>query len=141
VTVHHHKVAAPHFIFYVADQERSTAFYMKVLNIEPQLHVPGMTEFALPGGGVLGLMPEMGIRRLLGETLPDPGAANGFPRAELYLILSTPGLYHSRALAAGARELSPLLPRDWGHHAAYSLDPDGHVMAFASIDVHPENTI
>jgi uncharacterized protein len=114
---------ASHFILYVADLERSTAFYPKVLGFEPQLHDPGMTEFGLPGGGVLGLMPEKGNRSLLGEALPDPATANGIARAEIYLILSESGIYHSRALAAGARELSPLLPRTWGQLAAYSLDP------------------
>jgi catechol 2,3-dioxygenase-like lactoylglutathione lyase family enzyme len=131
--------AVSHFIFYVADQERSTAFYTKVLGFEPQLHVPGMTEFGLPGGGVLGLMPEKGVRSLLGEALPDPGAANGRPRAELYLILSGPGIYHSRALAAGARELNPLLARSWGHVAAYSLDPDDYVLVSASTEVQSKN--
>jgi uncharacterized protein len=96
-----------------------------------QLDVPGMTEFALPGGAVLGLMPEASIRRLLGDKLPDPAAAGGAPRAELYLLVEDPGAYHARALAAGARELSPLQDRDWGHRAAYTLDPDGHVLAFA----------
>jgi len=28
-------------------------------------------------------------------------------------------------------ELSGVENRDWGHRAAYSLDPDGHVLAFA----------
>lgn len=131
--------AASHFILYVADQERSTAFYASVLGIEPRLHVPGMTEFILPGGGVLGLMPEKGIRALLGASLPDPSAASGIPRAELYLVLTEPSSYHSRALAAGARELSPMLPRAWGHVAAYSLDPDGHVLAFASSAARSQN--
>jgi predicted enzyme related to lactoylglutathione lyase len=54
-----------HFILYVADQARSAAFYAKVLCVEPRLDVPGMSEFVLPGGAVLGLMPEAGIRRLL----------------------------------------------------------------------------
>jgi uncharacterized protein len=131
--------SASQFIFYVADQERSTHFYSQVLGIEPRLHVPGMTEFDLPGGGVLGLMPEQGVRTLLGEALPDPGAARGTPRAELYLLLDDPGLFHARALAAGAVELSPLLPRDWGHLAAYSLDPDAYVLAFASAGVQLQN--
>ena len=126
--------AASHFILYVADQARSTAFYADVLGRKPRLQVPGMTEFALPGGGVLGLMPVAGIRNLLGAALPDPGAASGIPRAELYLMLPEPSVCHARALSAGARELSPLLARDWGHVAAYSLDPDGHVLAFASMN-------
>ena len=125
---------ASHFILYVADQARSTAFYTHVLGIEPRLHVPGMTEFALPGGGVLGLMPVEGVRSLLGAALPDQDLASGMPRAELYLILPEPTACHARALAAGARELSPMLARDWGHVAAYSLDPDGHVLAFASMN-------
>ncbi|MBI5721333.1 MAG: VOC family protein [Burkholderiales bacterium] len=128
--------SASHFIFYVADQARSAAFYRKVLGMAPQLDVPGMTEFRLPGGGVLGLMPESGIRRLIGEALPDPAIARGIPRAELYLVTHDPASYHQRAIEAGATELSPLLPRDWGHLAAYSLDLDGHVLAFASAAGH-----
>ena len=124
-----------HFILYVRDQVTSTAFYAKVLAHDPQLNVPGMTEFGLAGGSVLGLMPETGIRRLLGEKLPDPALAAGIPRAELYLLVDDPGACHQRALACGARELSGLAPRDWGHQAAYSLDPDGHVLAFAALSL------
>jgi len=121
-----------HFILYVADQPRAAAFYTAVLAVAPRLNVPGMTEFALPGGAVLGLMPETAIERLLGPKLPSPSAARGVPRAELYLVLPEAASYHARALAAGAVELSPLSLRSWGHWAAYSLDPDGHVLAFAT---------
>jgi uncharacterized protein len=123
---------ASHFILYVTDQEHSKSFYADVLAVQPRLHVPGMTEFNLPGGAVLGLMPIAGIRRLLGKALPDPMTAQGIPRAELYILVEDPQALHSRAITAGATELSPLLPRDWGHLAAYSLDTDGHVLAFAS---------
>jgi len=121
-----------HFILYVADQSRSTAFYSAVLGLAPRLNVPGMTEFALPGGAILGLMPEAAIERLLGPPLPKPSAARGAPRAELYLVVAEPATQHARALTAGAKELSPLSLRSWGHEAAYSLDPDGHVLAFAT---------
>ncbi len=123
-----------HFILYVADQEQSTSFYSQALAITPRLQVPGMTELELPGGAVLGLMPVSGIRRLLGDVLPDPAAAAGVPRAELYLLVEHPELCHRRALAAGARELSPVLARDWGHRAGYCLDDDGHVLAFAAVE-------
>jgi catechol 2,3-dioxygenase-like lactoylglutathione lyase family enzyme len=119
------------FILYVKDQERSRRFYAAALGAQPELDVPGMTEFRLGEGCVLGLMPEKGIKRLL-PAMPDPGAAQGAPRAELYLRVADPEVFHARALAAGAGELSPLAPRDWGDKAAYSLDPDGHVLAFAS---------
>ncbi len=55
-----------YFILYVTNQERSRRFYESALGLAPRLHVPGMTEFALPSGGVLGLMPESGVRKLLG---------------------------------------------------------------------------
>lgn len=119
------------FILYVKDQDRARAFYSAALGIEPRLHVPGMTEFDLSSGAVLGLMPETAIKRLLGAALPDPAVAEGIPRAELYLVVPEPAARHAMALRAGARELSPLLARSWGHAAAYSIDPDGHVLAFA----------
>lgn len=122
------------FILYVADQDRSTEFYAKALGTDPVLHVPGMTEFALNDGCSLGLMPEAGIKRLLGDPLPDPAAGAGIPRAEVYLIVGDATACHDRALEAGGRELSPLEKRDWGDKAAYSLDLDGHVIAFAERD-------
>jgi len=119
------------FILYVKDQARSREFYAIALGIAPRLDVPGMTEFELSPGCVLGLMPEKGIKRLL-PGLPDPEKGGGIPRAEVYLGVPDPAVFHARALAAGASELSPLGPRDWGDSAAYSLDPDGHVLVFAS---------
>lgn len=122
---------AAHFILYVADQDRSATFHQQVLGRPPRLHVPGMTEFQLPGGATLGLMPESGIRALLGSRLPDPALGRGIPRAELYLVVDEPSVFLARALAAGAVELSTLQARGWGHLAAYALDPDGHVLAWA----------
>lgn len=120
-----------HFIFYVKDQALSTAFYRAVLGIVPRLDVPGMTEFELNKGAVLGLMPETGITQLLGDKIADPASANGVPRSEIYITVDDPAAAHARALAAGARELSPLAKRSWGDSAAYCADPDGHVIAFA----------
>ncbi|MBM4063632.1 MAG: glyoxalase [Planctomycetes bacterium] len=123
---------AAHFVLYVADQRASAAFYARALGLEPRLDVPGMTEFDLGDGAVLGLMPEAGIRRLLGARLPDPARARGVPRAELYLVVGDADACHRRALAAGAVELSAPAARDWGHRVGYCLDPDAHVLAFAS---------
>lgn len=123
-------VARVNFILYVRDQRASAEFYRCVLATEPTLDVPGMTEFRLGDGVVLGLMPETGIERLLAGAV-HPVAAGPVPRAELYLLVDDPAACHARALAAGGRELSPLAARDWGEAAAYSQDPDGHVLAFA----------
>jgi len=122
-----------HLILYVADQARATAFYTRALGVKPRLDVPGMTELALPGGAVLGLMPSAGIRRLLGDALPLAEPGRGIPRAELYLVVAEPEPFLERAVAAGATLLSPIEPRDWGHRAGYCLDPDGHVLAFAQV--------
>ncbi len=120
-----------HFILYVADQEKSSFFYENVLAQKPTLNVPGMTEFKLNDDSLLGLMPCHGIKKLLGDGLPDPSAAQGIPRAELYLVVNSPEEHHARALKSGATEISKMQVRDWGHKAAYSLDLDGHVLVFA----------
>jgi uncharacterized glyoxalase superfamily protein PhnB len=119
-----------HFIVYVRDPRAAVAFYRHVLGCEPILSVPGMTEFELADGVVLGLMPESGIMRLLGPRA-DPSRTRGAVRAELYLVVDEPGAVHARALEAGAEELSPLSLRSWGDEVAYSLDADGTVLAFA----------
>lgn len=121
-----------HLILYVSRQAAATAFWQVVLDRPPALDVPGMTEFTLGPNVVLGLMPETGIKSLLGPSLPDPAAAHGVPRAELYLVVDDAAAYLGRARAAGATELSPLTRRSWGDDAAYYLDPDGHVVAFAT---------
>lgn len=123
-----------HFILFVTDQERSKTFYEGVLNMKPRLHVNGMTEFELSEGTILGLMPEAGIKKLLGDKISHPADAKGIPRAEVYLLVKSPAEYLTRAKDAGAMELSPLEKRNWGHVAGYCSDPDGHVLAFAQCD-------
>ncbi len=120
-----------HFILYVERQDRSRRFYEQALDIRPSLDVPGMTEFRLGDDAVLGLMPETGIRRLLGTPLGDPATGGRPPRAELYLVVADARASHARGVEAGGRELSPPMVRDWGDLAGYLLDPDGHVLAFA----------
>jgi catechol 2,3-dioxygenase-like lactoylglutathione lyase family enzyme len=119
-------------ILYVADQSRSREFYRATLGIDPTLDVPGMTEFELAPGTKLGIMPETGIARILGDRSPHPATGNGIPRCEVYLRVEDPNRFLAQALAAGARDVSPLSERDWGDRAGYVADPDGHIVAFAS---------
>ncbi len=119
------------FIYYVEEQSRSLDFYTRTLLLEATMNVPGMLEFTLPDGSRLGFMPEEGIKNLLGTKFPDPSRANGIPRAEIYLVVDDAATYHARALANGAIELKSLQNMPWGDRVAYSLDPDGHVLAFA----------
>lgn len=121
-----------HIILYVKDQQKSSTFYRAVLNQNPALNVEGMTEFNLNEGAILGLMPEKRIKHLLGDAIQDPAAAKGIPRAELYLMVDKPQIFYQRAVAAGAKALSPLELRSWGDAAAYCEDLDGHILAFAA---------
>jgi uncharacterized glyoxalase superfamily protein PhnB len=117
------------FILYVEDQKRSARFYAAVLGAEPSLDVPGMTEFPLPGGALLGLMPRASIERLLPQLSRAPG--NHRAGAELYLFVDDVDEWFRRAIGAGATRLSEPAERDWQHRAGYVLDPDGYVVSFA----------
>ena len=119
------------FILYVSDQEKSKHFYEKLLGIKPSLHVPGMTEFQLSETTKLGLMPENGIAKILGNSTPHPNTGNGIPRCEIYLKVKNANEYMKRGIQLGAKLISPLQQRDWGDKVGYLLDADGHVIAFA----------
>jgi len=118
-------------ILYVANQERSRKFYETVLEKQPVLDVPGMSEFRLSEGMLLGLMPETGIAEIISPPMPHPATGTGIPRCELYLIVENPEDSLRRATDAGAELISAAALRDWGDIVAYCTDPDGHIIAFA----------
>lgn len=118
------------FILYVKDQKISRDFYSKILDKEPVLDVNGMTEFMLSGECKLGLMPVKGIMKILGKIFPEPETV--IHRCELYLDVPNIEECYSRAVKAGAVELSPVTLRNWGDRVGYLSDPDGHIIAFAS---------
>jgi uncharacterized glyoxalase superfamily protein PhnB len=120
------------FILFVRDQEASTQFYKTVFAKEPSLNVPGMTEFKLAEKCTLGLMPEKGIKNILGSAIKDPETTSGIARSELYLTVPEPKMHMDRAINAGGRILSEVKSRNWGDLAGYVADPDGHVIAFAT---------
>ncbi len=124
-------ITKTHIILYVGDQKASTTFYNRVLQREPLLDVPGMTEFELTPGCILGLMPESGIAKIISPPLPHPASGSGIPRCELYLYVNNVEETCSTALQYGAGIISPTAPRNWGDTACYLSDPDGHVIAFA----------
>lgn len=119
-------------ILYVADQDSSREFYRALLGSDPCLDVPGMTEFQLSPALKLGLMPERGIARILGDRVPHPASGAGIPRAELYFEVPDVQQAYDRALAAGAAGIDPPAHRDWGDVVGYAADPDGHILAFAT---------
>jgi len=90
-----------------------------------------MTEFTLKNGVMIGLMPNDGIAKIIGNTFPHPSEGSGIPRCELYLKLENAQNYVDRALKAGAVLVSPMQERPWGDITAYIADEDGHILAFA----------
>ena len=119
------------FILYVSDQDASRRFYQAILEQEPVLDVPGMTEFLLSEDCKLGLMPNHGIAKILGDRLPHPDQAVGIPRSELYLYVDHVGERYNQAIQAGAKAINPVCERDWGDIVGYVADQDGHIIAFA----------
>lgn len=118
-------------IFFIKDQKATTEFYSNILDIEPTLNVPGMTEFTLPDKTMIGFMPGANIKNLLGLKLPSPEKAHGIPRSEIYLIVKDAKAYYDRALKNGAVSIQDFKTMPWGDKVAYCLDLDGHILAFA----------
>lgn len=119
------------FILYAADQAKSTEFYRKLLDLDPSLNVPGMTEFELSNSLKLGIMPENGIAKIIEEKTQHPANGNGIPRCEVYLLVENLKSYYDRAKALNALVVSEPENRDWGHRVCYFSDPDGHIVAIA----------
>lgn len=126
------KITQLEFILYVSNQEKSTKFYETILQQNPSLNVPGMTEFSLNEFVKIGLMPNEGIAKIITPILPHPTSGNGIPRCELYLQVENIETIFEEAKRAGAIEISPIELRDWGDTVGYVADFDGHVIAFAT---------
>lgn len=121
-------------ILFVADQAASTRFYEDLLQRKADLNVPGMTEFHISATLKLGLMPNTGIAKIIRNNLPHPETGIGIPRCELYFTVPDPEAAYQQALSVGAKAVSPVQPRNWGHIAGYVADADGHVIAFAGVE-------
>lgn len=121
----------PQFILFVSNQKSSATFYSELLQQAPSLDVPGMTEFTLTAETKLGLMPYDGIAKIITPALAHPAASHGISRCELYLMVNDVNTWFNRAILLGAKLVSEVQPRTWGHVAGYVSDFDGHVIAFA----------
>ena len=122
-----------HLILYVKDQNLSTEFYSKLLNQQPSLNVPGMTEFSLSENSILGLMPIKGIENLLENKIEVASKNDKKVKAELYLVVDQIDKYLERANSLKAEIVSVVKVRDWGHKVAYLLDPDKYIVAIAEL--------
>ena len=119
------------FIIYVENQERSKDFYQKILNLNPSLDVPGMTEFELTKDTSLGIMPGDGIVRVLDNKISNANRIKDIPKCELYLFVDNPDECYIRAIEAGGLGVSKGTKRNWGDYVAYCIDLDSNIIAFA----------
>lgn len=117
-------------ILAVDDVARAAAFYVAAFGWARTVEVPVYVELALPGGMRLGLYERAGFGVNTGQ-LPAQVGRGEITSTELYLEADDLDATIARALAAGARLLSPRAPRDWGDDVAYLADPDGVVIALA----------
>uniref|UniRef100_UPI00215B4A90 hypothetical protein n=1 Tax=Escherichia coli TaxID=562 RepID=UPI00215B4A90 len=75
-----------------------TDFYSKLFRKNPDLNVPGMTEFIFTENCKLGLMPNNGIAKILSDKTPHPELGNGIPRCELYFYVENIELEFENAM-------------------------------------------
>lgn len=119
------------FIIYTKDQKAASQFYTDLLEINPTLDVPGMTEFELSESIKLGIMPAAGIKRILDDKIDEPNCDLSNVKCELYLYVDQPEAYYNKAIALGAIGISHLQNRNWGDVVAYCIDLDGNLLGFA----------
>jgi catechol 2,3-dioxygenase-like lactoylglutathione lyase family enzyme len=99
--------------------ERSRAFYERVLGIEADDTVPSRIYFHC--GGVILAVIDRGRK----------GAEPFHPTPDnLYLATGELDAVHTRAVAAGARDVSAIEVQPWGERSFYCLDLDGNRLCF-----------
>lgn len=117
-------------ILAVEELTRSAEFYTRGFGWEKAVDTSTYVEFALPDGLRLGLYQREGFGRNTGKH-PARIPAGELAPTELYFHVEELEAAIDRLRRAGARELSPLSPRDWGDEAAYFADPEGNVVVLA----------
>ncbi len=120
-----------HFIIYVEDLSKTKLFYELLFNITPIIDEPGMCEYELPDGSLLGIMPNTSMEKLFGKSFEKQKNRKALPKTEFYFHVDDALSLHKRALQLGALEIREYAEMDWGDNVAYSINHDGHILAFA----------
>lgn len=120
-----------HFIIYVENISKTKVFYELLFNITPIIDEPGMCEYKLPDGSLLGIMPNTSLEKLFGKNFEKQKNKKALPQTELYFLVDDALNFHNRAIQLGASEIRAFSQMDWGENVAYSINHDGHILAFA----------
>ena len=111
-----------YFIVYVEDQNKTKKFYELLFKKKPIVDEPGMTEFELPDGSILGIMPIESTKKLFGEDYYSKLSLKSLSKFELYFLVDNAKELHARAQQLGAIELRKFEEMDWGERVAYSIN-------------------
>lgn len=112
------------------DIHKAVEFYSGVFEWPIRVQNQAYVEFEMPGGRALALCRREAMTRYVNEDIFEI-PSGGLGPVEIYL--RTDDLPHTiaRLVSVGARQLSELREREWGDHAAYFADPDGHILVIA----------
>jgi lactoylglutathione lyase len=113
-------------ILFVADLQRSIAFYRDVIGLPFKLHGDGYIEFATSGAR-FGLYDRNRLGELTGHG-PRPPAS---PGGEVVFLVGDVDAEAERLRAAGVAILKGPVDRAWGHRTLHLEDPDGFVVELA----------
>jgi lactoylglutathione lyase len=113
-------------ILFVADLQRSVAFYRDVLGLPFKLHGDGYAEFATRGTR-FGLYD----RNRLGELTGHGPRVPNSPGGEVVFLVGDVDAEAERLRAAGVAILTGPVDRAWGHRTVHLEDPDGFVVELA----------
>ena len=113
-------------ILFVADLERSVAFYRDVIGLPFKLQGDGYVEFATQGRR-FGLYDRNRLGELTGQGRSRPGEPGG----EVVFLVEDVDAEAERLRAAGAAILKGPVDRAWGHRTLHVEDPDGFVVELA----------
>jgi lactoylglutathione lyase len=113
-------------ILFVADLERSVAFYRDVIGLPFKLQGDGYVEFATEGTK-FGLYDRNRLDELTGQGADLPRSPGG----EVVLLVEDVDAEAERLRGAGATILKGPVDRAWGHRTLHVEDPDGFVVELA----------
>lgn len=108
----------------------SAAFYEAAFGWPRAVDTPVYVELTMMNGQRLGLYERHGFGRNVGR-VPAAIPEGELAPTELYFYADDLDAAIDRLRHAGAHELGPLSPRDWGDEVAYFADPSGNVLAIA----------
>ena len=113
-------------ILFVADLQRSVAFYRDVIGLPFKLHGDGYAEFATDGAR-FGLYDRNRLGELTGQGTEPPARPGG----EVVFLVGDVDAEAERLRGAGVRVLKGPVDRAWGHRTLHLEDPDGFVVELA----------